>query len=503
MPTHHTMTPIEATALPLTRVAADWLAVGVWEGEPPSGPAARVDQAAGGLLTRLRDAGDVTGKPLELVPVYGPPGLTARRLLFVGLGKRANASRLTFFQAGAATSRFVTTRRVGLLACALPEPGVTAATWADAARGLGVGLAQGCYGCGIRKTEPGRFPPDALLLLPTDARGKLALADALPLVRAEARGMWLARELVNTPPNELFPESFAARAADVGTAAGIEVEVWDADRLAAERMGALLAVTRGSDRPPRLVVLRYTGNPGGPTLGLVGKGVTFDSGGLSLKTTDQMVDMKCDMAGAAAVLGGMRAVAEAKLPVNVLGVLALVENMPGGRAMMLGDVLTTRNGKTIEVLNTDAEGRLILADALAYAAEQGVGHLVDFATLTGACMVALGPEVAGLMTNDDAWGDRVLDAVARAGERAWKLPMDGHYDDMVRGKVADLRNTGGSRYGGAITAAKLLQPFVNGVPWAHLDIAGPAWADADAPFRDAGGTGSMVRTIVELAGRYA
>jgi leucyl aminopeptidase len=278
--------------------------------------------------------------------------------------------------------------------------------------------------------------------------------------------------------------------------------VWDEPRLVAERMGSLLAVARGSDRPPRLAVLRYTGNPGGSTLGLVGKGVTFDSGGLSLKTTDQMVDMKCDMAGAAAVLGGVAAVAQLKLPVNLLGVLALVENMPGGKAFKLGDVLTARNGKTIEVLNTDAEGRLILADALSYAAEQKADHLLDFATLTGACMVALGPHVAGLMTNNDPWGDRVLAAAGRAGERVWKLPMDSHYDDMIKSKVADMRNTGGSRYGGAITAAKLLQQFVGDVPWVHLDIAGPAWAEGETPAQDAGGTGCMVRSIVELAGAY-
>src|SRR5205814_3198783 len=223
-----------------------------------------------------------------------------------------------------------------------------------------------------------------------------------------------------------------ATAAEVGRTAGFGVEVWDEGKLAGERMGALLAVARGSDRPPRLVVLRHAGHPGGPTLALVGKGVTFDSGGLSLKTTEQMLDMKCDMAGGAAVLGGFRAVAELKLPVNLLGVVPLVENLTGGRAMKLGDVLTARNGKTIEVLNTDAEGRLILADALSYAADQGPNHVIDFATLTGACLVALGTDVAGLMTNDDAWGDRVLAAVGRAGERAWKLPMDSHYDELIR-----------------------------------------------------------------------
>jgi leucyl aminopeptidase len=319
--------------------------------------------------------------------------------------------------------------------------------------------------------------------------------------RAEVQGraVSLARELVNLPPCELYPQTFAARARLVAQAAGVECTVLDEYQLESERMAALLAVARGSDRPPRLVVLRYRGTRDGRTLGLVGKGVTFDSGGLSLKTTEQMRDMKCDMAGAAAVLGAVQAIAELRLPANVLGVLPLVENLPGGRAMKLGDVLRARNGKTIEVLNTDAEGRLILADALAYAADQQVDHLVDLATLTGACMVALGAEVAGLMTNDEAWAETVRAAARRAGEKLWPLPMFEHYAELIKSHIADVKNTGGTRYGGAISAAKFLQEFVGGVPWAHLDIAGPAWAEEETATRDPGGTGCFVRTLIELA----
>jgi len=487
------------SASPVT-VAADWLVIGVWEGEPPTGPAAEVDAATAGLLTRLAADGDITGKPFEAVPVYAPAGVAAARVLVVGLGKRAAATRLRLHEAAAAAARVVTGKHRGTIALALPDrPGPL--TPEEALLGAGVGLAQGCQGPGIRKATPARFAPDQFHLILTDNTGPDP-GPTLDRVRAEAHGLWLARDLVNTPPSELTPVAFAEIVAETGRAVGFAVEVWDETRLAAERMGAILAVARGSAHPPRLVVMRYTGNPGGPTLGLVGKGVTFDSGGLSLKTSEQMVDMKCDMAGAAAVFGGLKAVAEMRAPVNVLGVLALVENMPGGDAMKLGDVLTTRNGKTIEVLNTDAEGRLILADALAYATEQRVAHLVDFATLTGACMIALGPHVSGLMSNNDLWGEQVLGAIGRAGERAWKLPMDSHYDDMIRSKVADMRNTGGSRYGGAITAAKLLQQFVGEVPWAHLDIAGPSWAESESPALDPGGTGCMVRSIVELASGY-
>jgi leucyl aminopeptidase len=311
----------------------------------------------------------------------------------------------------------------------------------------------------------------------------------------------LARELVNAPPCDLYPETFAAAVGESGREYGFEVEVWDEARLAAEKMGSLLGVARGSARPARLAILRYNGDPGGATLGLVGKGVTFDSGGLSLKPTDGMVDMKCDMAGAAAVFAGVQAIAALRMKVNVLGVLALVENMPSGIAMKLGDVLTARNGKTIEVLNTDAEGRLILADALCYAAEQ-TGFLVDFATLTGACLVALGTETAGLMTNDEDWGKRIVTAIRKAGERAWKLPMDASYDGLIKSKVADMRNTGGGRWGGAIAGGKFLEQFVGNAKWVHMDIAGPAWADNESPPLDAGGTGCMVRAIVEMANGF-
>jgi leucyl aminopeptidase len=462
-------------------LAANWMIVGVWADEPP--PAGVYADGA----AELRESGDLTGKHLELVLVYNPAGLKAKRLLFVGLGKRSEATRATLHDAASAAARHATTKKVGTVAFVLPG-----AEWTLAA---GVGLAQGCQGPGVRKTAPTRFAPNHFVLVGGDEA-------ALPRVRAEARALWLARELVNSPPCDLYPETFAVAAADAGRAAGFAVEVWDESRLAAERMGSLLAVAKGSQRPARLAILRYSGNPGGPVLGLVGKGVTFDSGGLSLKPTDGMVDMKCDMAGAAAVLAGVQAAAELKLPVNLLGVLALVENMPGGNAMKLGDVLTARNGKTIEVLNTDAEGRLILADALCYAAEQ-TDHLVDFATLTGACMVALGTETSGLMTNADPWADAVLAAVGRAGERAWKLPMDASYDGLIKSKVADMRNTGGGRWGGAIAGGKFLQQFVGGAKWVHLDIAGPAWAEGETAALDAGGTGTMVRSIVEMALGFA
>ena len=267
-------------------------------------------------------------------------------------------------------------------------------------------------------------------------------------------------------------------------------------------MRSMLAVAQGSPQPPCMVVVEHEGGgPNAPRLALVGKGVTFDSGGLSLKPTDGMLTMKCDMAGAATVLGAMTAIARLKLPVNVVGYMGLVENMPGGAAFKLGDILTARNGVTIEVLNTDAEGRLVLADVLSYAVDSGVDRIVDLATLTGACVVALGEDVSGVFTNNQAWCDTVLAAAKSTGEDVWQLPMWDLYEDLIKGDVGDIKNTGG-RWGGAITAARFLKHFVGDKPWVHLDIAGPAFASSNKPHREGGATGHMVKTLVELARRF-
>jgi leucyl aminopeptidase len=483
---------------PLADVDADWLIVGAWENEGRSG-ARDLDPRLDGLLNPLRERGDITGKAREVTPIYHNHAVKPERLLVVGLGPQAKADFGGLLAAAATAARAVTTKHIRRLAFALP-PEVPGLTIEQVARAIGVGLRHGSEGPGLRKNQPDRFLPDEICLVAPPGTPVSRLEAAGRRADVEGQAVSLARELVNEPPSELYPETFANRAASAAAAVGLECQVLGPEQLDAERMHALLAVARGSDRPPRLVVLRHR-HGAGPLLGLVGKGVTFDSGGLSLKTTEQMVDMKCDMAGAAAVLGAMQGIAALGLPLNVLGVLALVENMPGGRAMKLGDVLKARNGKTIEVLNTDAEGRLILADALAYAVDQGASRLVDLATLTGACMVALGHDVAGLMSNDEAWSERVAQAAGAVGERMWPLPMYPLYGEMIKSDVADIKNTGGSRYAGAITAAKFLEEFVAGVPWAHLDIAGPAWAERDNATRASGGTGCFVRTLVELAER--
>ncbi len=493
---------VTAQFLPLADVAADWLIVGAWEDEGPAGAPAQLDAKLGGTLARLREAGDIAGKANELTTLLAPRGIAAQRLLVVGLGKRARAGRPELIAAAATAARAVTGKPRERIAFALPED-VPHLDPEEVARAVCVGVMQGSYGPGLRKSEPDRFVPNELWLVAPAGGPGSRVQEGVRRGEIEGRAVWAARELVNLPPCDLYPETFARYAQESSALPGLECTVLDEKQIEAERMGALLSVARGSDKPPRVVVLRYRRGQDGRTLGLVGKGVTFDSGGLSLKTNEQMLDMKCDMAGAAAVLGAVRAIAEQQVPVNVLGVLALVENLPSGRAMKLGDVLRARSGKTIEVLNTDAEGRLILADALAYAVDQKADHLIDLATLTGACMVALGTEVAGVMSNNEAWSERVLKAAQRAGERAWPLPMFPLYGELIKSQVADIRNTGGTRYGGAITAAKFLEEFVGGVPWVHLDIAGPAFAEHESAARDPGGTGCFVRTLVEVAREYA
>jgi leucyl aminopeptidase len=308
-----------------------------------------------------------------------------------------------------------------------------------------------------------------------------------------------ARDLVNEPGNTLTPTELARRAKELTRGVSVRCQVLGPPELRRLRAGALLGVARGSQEPARLIVLEYReGRRGGPHLGLVGKGITFDSGGISIKPAENMEAMKGDMAGAAAVIAATRAIAELSLPIHVTTVVAATENLPSGTALKPGDILRAMSGKTIEVINTDAEGRLVLADALHFARSRKVTHLVDAATLTGACVVALGTLNSGAFTNNQALLDKVLAAGRAAGERIWALPMDAEYDELIKSDIAEIKNSGG-RKGGAITGAKFLQHFVGDTPWVHLDIAGTFETDKEKGYQGKGGTGVMVRTFVNLA----
>jgi leucyl aminopeptidase len=320
---------------------------------------------------------------------------------------------------------------------------------------------------------------------------------------AVAEAVCFARDLVNAPGGSLTPSVFADVAAERARAAGLDVEVLGPEEIAQERLGGLLAVNQGSVEEPRF--LRLTWEPPSddgselPTVVLVGKGITFDSGGLSLKPAEAMIGMKGDMGGAAAVIAAMCALPTLGVPVRVVGLTPMTDNMTGGAAQRPGDVFTARNGRTVEVLNTDAEGRLILADALAWASDEEPDAIVDLATLTGACLVALGDRIAGLMSNDDDFRDDVAAAAERAGERMWPLPLPADYRPRLDSPVADIKNIGGGRFGGTLTAGLFLQDFVGeGIPWAHIDIAGPAWLDEPEFENGKGATGFGVRTLVAL-----
>lgn len=473
-------------------IRADALVVFVTEGTI-GGAATGIDRATGALLSRLASAGEITGKRYECVPILAPAGVAAGQIVVIGLGPLGpdgNTDLGTLYRAAATATRHLSTRpRETVVIVADPAWSSRHAEQAVA------GAAMGMVGQDLHRTDKKRTRFGTTIWAGVSPE---ALATGMVI----ADGVNLARRLVNSPPDDLYPETFAEAAAAVAGRTGMEIEIWDEHRLDRERCRAILAVGRGSSRAPRLVKLTYRGPgvpAGPPQVALVGKGVTFDSGGLSLKTPDGMLTMKCDMAGAAAMVAAAATIAALRLPVNLVAVCGLAENMTGPAAYKLGDVITARSGTTIEIHNTDAEGRVVLADVLDVVREMAPLKIIDAATLTGACMVALGHDVAGLFTNDQAWCDQISAAARAVGEPVWQLPMYPEFDEQIRGEVADIKNVGDGRWGGAITAAKFLERFVGGIPWTHVDIAGPAFAEKPRPWIDGGGTGVLVRTLVELA----
>ena len=420
----------------------------------------------------------------------------------VGLGPAAKVNAATIRRAAAVLTRSCS--RHTRVAVRLTED--TDVDAGSARQALAEGAILGAYRYTEFKSAEGGADDDGQpKLARVDVVGSTSAAakEALERGTAIAAAVCLARDLSNEPGGSLTAPAFADKAAAVARDAGLEVKVWAESEIRAERLGGVLGVNRGSTQPPRFVEVTYEpeGTPVA-TLAYVGKGITFDAGGLSIKTAQGMMMMKMDMCGAAAIIGAMSVLPAVAAPVRVKAYLPMTDNMLGGDATRPGDVLTIRNGKTIEVLNTDAEGRLILADALSLACEDEPDAIVDLATLTGACMVALGPSIAGLMGNDEAFIDQVRGAAERAGERVWPLPLPADYTKQFDSNVADMKNIGGN-YGGTLTAGLILQQFVSdGVPWAHLDIAGPARAESDDGEISKGGTGFGVRMLVELALSY-
>lgn len=458
-----------------------------------------IDQVVGGEWTRALRTKEFAHRPYGGVALLVTSGWKARYIYFLGGGSVSGADAERLRRLGAAAGHIARQRGAASVAFLVRgglDPVAASSFIAD-------GLSTAEFDGGTYKRAADQpTPPAAVAIVVAPGADAGLVASAVARGRVIGESANFARALANEPGNILTPTEFAARVAQAASAAGLSVDILDEDRIKSLNMGLLLCVSQGSAEPPRLMVLRHDppGAPESPVLAFVGKGVTFDSGGISIKPADMMDRMKDDMSGGAAVAAALRAVAMLDVPTRVIGVIPTVENMPGGRATRPGDVITGASGTTVEIINTDAEGRLILADALWYAQQLGATHLVDVATLTGACLVALGRTVSGLMGSPDDWVDTVRLAANRAGDRVWPLPIYEETAQQLRSEIADLVNSAG-RPGGAITAAAFLKEFAGGLPWAHLDIAGTAWSEERTVYQPKGATGVLVRTLIELAHR--
>jgi leucyl aminopeptidase len=440
-----------------------------------------------GTLSALLDRGEAKRKFRHLAVAHG----AGRRWIVVGLGKRADFDSERARVAAATAYGRASELGASVLCWEVPHHVDDAVAGA-----LAEGTLLAAYRFDRYRSKADDEPrPERLLV---SAHHDVSGAVDRAAVVAEAANT--ARDLQNTPANDMTPTALAEAAAALD---GVEVEVEGREQIEARGMGAFAAVARGSYEDPQLITLRYEPPAArGPHLGLVGKAVTFDSGGISLKPGNKMSEMKFDMSGGAAVIAAIGAIARLGLPIRVTGVVGATENMPSGRSMRPGDVLRAMNGTTIEVINTDAEGRLVLADCLAHAVALGAERLVDVATLTGAIVVTFGDTYSGLFSNDDAWAAEVAAAGERTGELAWRLPLHAEYDDLIKGSYGDIVNAVESRKAGSITAASFLKRFVGDVPWAHVDIAGAAW-DTGRPYAPKGGSGFGVRLLTDLAGALA
>jgi leucyl aminopeptidase len=471
--------------------------------DPVQGRIAEIDQATGGLLRKLARSGEFTGKTLEFTLIHAPAGLKAARLFLVGAGKREQFNSATLRKISGAALRHLKSRGVHNYAFAVREN----ATTEDSAQAIVEGAITADFETDKYKTDKkaDKFIDSVSLAGFSDAE-KPAGEKGLAKGRIIAEAQNFARDLVNEPSNKLTPRILAEKAEAMAREAGLAIDILDDRRITDLKMGALLSVAQGSIEPPRVIVVTYTPanlKPGSPVIGLVGKAVTFDTGGISIKPADGMEKMKYDMAGGATMLGVMRALAALKPNVKVICVVPATENMPGGRAQKPGDIQTAMSGKTIEVLNTDAEGRLILADAITYAKQLGVTHIVDAATLTGAIVVALANINVGVFGSaDQSWTDKLLASAKAAGEKMWQMPMDEEYREFVKGSFADLQNIGSGKGGGSITGAWFIREFAGDTPWIHLDIAGTAWNDDPKPWLAKGPTGVSLRTLVHLVMSY-
>ena len=484
----------------LSQFKCDAAVVCHFEGDKKlSGAAGRVDKASGGLVREVLESGDFEGKKGQIAVVYTRGAIPARRILLLGLGKKKEfnleKSRRAFSRA-AQRARDLNLKGLAT-SVDFGDIGQPPGRLAEA---LVEGVLLGLYHFLPYKTAKEEVRAGMKELVILEDRGKAfgEVKDAAKRGQVISEAVYFSRDLASTPSNEMTPAILSGRAKELGKKRGIKVSVLDVKGMKKAGMNALLGVARGSHEPAKFIILRYGGasKKERPVV-IVGKGITFDSGGISLKPADSMDEMKADMSGGAVVLGVFKAASELRLPINLVGLIPATENLPGGGAYKPGDILRSLSGKTIEIVNTDAEGRLLLADALTYAGRFNPAAVVDIATLTGACVIALGEDVIGMLGTDEKLKNRIREAAEETGEKLWELPLWEDYADLIKSDVADLKNTGG-RAGGAITAALFLSRFVGKYPWVHLDIAGPAWRKKGKPYIPKGASAIGVRLLVRF-----
>ncbi len=449
-------------------------------------------------ITGLLEPSDFSGKAQETMLLYPKGGVAPRRLLLAGLGKRADMAQETLRQLGATVVKQA--KKLNTASFTVGCHGDFPLNEPDSAQAFAEGVVLGAYEFSRYQTSDPDTPAyavDAVSVYGNEAMD--ASQHGLTAGQVIAQGVTLARDLVNTPGSDKTPAKLSEIAVQMGERTGVRVTVLDKEDLVEQGFGGILAVGQGSVNEPRFIIMEHgTPSDSAPTICLVGKGITFDSGGLSIKPADSMENMKNDMGGAAAVIGAMQAVAELELPIHVVGLVSAAENMPSGTAYRPGDIIKTLSGKTVEVLNTDAEGRIVLSDAIHYAHRYEPDAIIEFSTLTGAMIIALGSHATGLMATDQALADKVTRAGEASNERVWQLPLWQPYHDMIKSKVADIKNLGG-RPAGSITAGAFLAAFAGDIPFVHLDIAGTAWKDnPSSPYESAGGTGMGVRLVTQF-----
>ncbi len=494
---------IDVKSADITEIDTPALVVNLFRGvKKPGGATGAVDRELGGLITDLIKDGEIKGGVGETTLIHTLGKIKPSRVLVVGLGPQDKFDSQVVRRVSAEVVRFLRRKGISKATTIAHGAGIGGLDPQASGQAIAEGAHLGLYKFGIYLTKEDNSTNEfeKLTVVEQDKDRATAIAAGVKFGSTSAQASIIARNMVNEPANHMTPSRMAEVAQKVASEQGLGIEIMDNAQMREMGMGAFMGVAQGTNEPAKLIILRYDGDPANPenNLGLIGKGITFDTGGISLKPPGGMEAMKGDMAGGASVIAAMQIIGQNRPKINVLAVIAATENMPGASAQRPGDVVRAMNGKTIEVINTDAEGRLVLADALCYALEQGITRLVDVATLTGAMVTTLGKACTGVMGNDDTLVQQTIDAGKKTGEKFWELPMFDEYKDLIKSDVADMKNTGG-RQAGSITAALLLAEFVDGAAWVHLDIAGTSTSDRASGYLVKGATGVPVRTLAQLA----